>query len=148
MAIFGGIAFVGMILGRLGQADPIAWTILAADPTPLSPLFPLSAGAILLLAHVLVEYRRGNLAKDLKIPFEKFLKEQRWIPKGIVTGGQRVEIDANVNSAREEVEKKGRPGDMVEVSYGVPHVAYFGIGYLIYLVYLLVFAPQVLQSVP
>jgi len=148
MLIFGGIALVGTLLGRLGQADPIAWTILAADPSQLSPLFPLAAGAILLLGHILVENHNGNLRGGLTISLEKFLKEQCWIPRALVTDGERVEVDQDVNLAREDVVKKARPSSMVEVSYGVPHVAYFGIGYAIYLVYLLVFSPHTIAMIP
>jgi Flp pilus assembly protein protease CpaA len=148
MLIFGGIALVGTLLGRLGQADPIAWTILAADPSQLSPLFPLGAGAILLMGHILVEARKGNLKKDLTIPLDRFLKEQCWIPRAIVTDQGRVEVDQDVNVAREDVVKKAKQGSMVEVSYGVPHVAYFGIGYAVYLAYLVVFSPQTIMMIP
>jgi Flp pilus assembly protein protease CpaA len=148
MAVFGGIALTGTLLGRLGQADPIAWTILAADPSQLSPLFPLAVGAILLLGHVAVEYRKGNLRGDLTIPVARFLKEQCWIPKVIISGDERIQVDSDVNVAREDAQKNAKPGSMVEVSYGVPHVAYFGIGYAIYLVYLLIFSPQTILMIP
>ena len=50
--------------------------------------------------------------------------------------------------AREEVEASGKPGARVEVKYGVPTVAYLGVGYVIYLAYLLIFNYSAFASLP
>jgi len=59
-----------------------------------------------------------------------------------------VEVSGDVNVAREEVEAANKPGASVEVKYGVPTVAYLGVGYVIYLVYLLAFNYSVFASLP
>ena len=53
-----------------------------------------------------------------------------------------------MNVAREEVEAANSPGAQVEVKYGVPTVAYLGIGYVAYIAYLLLFNYQVSASLP
>lgn len=139
IGLVGGIGLAFAYFGAIGQADAIAIAFVAADPFPLSPIPPLVAAAVVALTHIGYEYASGNARGGLKIPMERFLKEQRWIPKAIVADGVRTKVDSDVNVAREEVEAKQTPGAMVEVGYGVPTVAYLGIGYLSYLVYLLVF---------
>lgn len=136
-----GLIAVGFTYrGAVGQADAIALVFLAADPYRLSPIIPLFAAAALALSHIGYEYAVGNARGGLSIPIERFLKEQSWIPKAVVADGDRVEVNRDVNVAREEVEAKQKPGAMVEVSYGVPTVAYLGVGYVVYLAYLIVFA--------
>jgi Flp pilus assembly protein protease CpaA len=148
IALVGGIALAFTYLGGIGQADAIAMAFIAADPYELSPLLPLFAGAVVAVAHIVYEYAIGNAKGERVIPMEQFLKEQRWIPKAIVSEGTRTEVNPDVNVARDEVEAADKPGAQVEVRYGVPTVAYLGIGYLVYLVYLVAFNTSVFSSLP
>lgn len=139
LGLIGGIALFFAYLGAVGQADSIALVFLAADPYQFSPILPLIGAAAVALGHIGYEAVRGNAGGSKTIPIERFLKEQKWIPEAVITDGVRVEADSDVNVARDEVETKQKPGAMVEVKYGVPTVAYLGIGYVAYLVYLLIF---------
>lgn len=141
LAIVGGVALAFVFLGGVGQADAIGLALLAADPYPLSPVIPLIGAAVVAGAHIGYEFIIGNARGVKSIPLEKFLKEQRWIPRAIVADGVRTEVSNDVNDAREEVEAKAKPGASVEVRYGVPTVAYLGVGYIGYLALLLVFSP-------
>jgi Flp pilus assembly protein protease CpaA len=146
--LIGGMAIGFALLGGIGQADGIAVAFIAADPYVLSPLAPLFATAVVALAHIGYEFARGNARGVKTIPMEQFLKEQRWIPKAIVSEGARTEVSSDVNVAREEVEQANNPAASVEVKYGVPTVAYLGIGYIVYLVYLVVFNYAAFASLP
>ena len=137
--LIGGIAFVFTYLGGIGEADAIAIAFVAADPYKVSPLPTLFATAFVALGHIGYEYAVGNAKGAKLIPMKQFLREQRWIPKAIVSDGSKTPVNSDVNVAREEVEASGKPDAMVEVSYGVPTVAYLGIGYVVYLVYMIVF---------
>jgi hypothetical protein len=148
VVLVGGIALAFTFLGGIGQADAIAMAFVAADPYALSPIAPLFASAAVALAHIGYEFAIGNARGGHTIPMEQFLREQRWIPKAILSDGTRVEVNSDVNVAREEVEAANKPGAQVEVRYGVPTVAYLGIGYVAYLVYLLVFNFSTFVSLP
>jgi len=148
LALVGGIALAFTFLGGIGQADAIALVFIAADPYSLSPIFPLFGSAVVALVHIGYEYLAGNAGRDITVPMEKFLREQRWIPKAVVSDGVRTEVSRDVNDAREEVQALNRPDASVEVSYGVPTVAYLGIGYVAYLAYLLIFSTQAFYSLP
>ena len=148
IALIGGIAIGFSLLGGIGQADGIAIAFVAADPYALSPLAPLFATAAVALVHIGYELATGNARGVKTIPMAQFLGEQRWIPKAIVTDEGRREVSSDVNVAREEVEAADKPGAAVEVKYGVPTVAYLGLGYVIYLTYLLVFNYPVFASLP
>ena len=148
IALIGGIAVAFAFLGGIGQADGIAIAFVAADPYVLSPIAPLVATAAVALVHIGYEFAVGNARGGRTIPMEQFLKEQRWIPKAMVSGGSRTEVSGDVNVAREEVEAANEPGAMVDVRYGVPTVAYLGIGYVIYLVYMLAFNYSAFVSLP
>jgi Flp pilus assembly protein protease CpaA len=148
LALIGGIALVFALLGAVGQADSIALVFIAADPYQLSPILPLVCGAAVALGHIGYEVASGNAWGLKTIPIERFLKEQKWIPEAVIADGVREEVNSDVNVARDEVESNQKPGAMVEVKYGVPTVAYLGIGYIIYLFYLLVFNQAVLVSLP
>ena len=137
IVLIGGIAMAFAFLGGIGQADGIAIAFVAADPYALSPLAPLFATAAVALVHIGYEYAVGNARGGRTIPMEQFLREQRWIPKAVVSDGSRTEVSSDVNVAREEVEAANRPGAMVDVRYGVPTVAYLGVGYVIYLAYMI-----------
>ena len=147
IALIGGFGLAFAFLGGIGQADAIAMAFIAADPYTLSPLLPLFAGAAVAATHIAYEYSIGN-GKTKTVTMETFLKEQRWIPKAIVDGETRTEVSSDVNVARDEVEAVNNPGAQVEVKYGVPTVAYLGVGYVIYLAYLLLFNYQVFASLP
>jgi hypothetical protein len=148
LALIGGIALVFAFLGAVGQADSIALVFIAADPYQLSPILPLVCGAAVALGHIGYKVAIGNAWGSKTIPIERFLKEQKWIPEAVIADGVREEVNSDVNVARDEVESSHKPGAMVEVKYGVPTVAYLGIGYIAYLVYFLVFNQAVLLSLP
>ncbi len=148
IGLVGVIALSFTFFGAVGQADAIALVFLAADPDRISPILPLFAAAAVALVHIGYEYAVGNARGGLTVPIERFLREQRWIPKAIVAEGVRTEVSRDVNVARDEVEASQKPGSMVEVGYGVPTVAYLGVGYLAYLVYLLAFNQAVFYSLP
>ena len=148
LALVGGVALVFVLLGGVGQADAIGLALIAADPYQLSPVLPLLGGALIAVGHIGYEFLVGNARGVKTVPFEKFLKEQRWIPKAIVAGGVRTEVSKDVNDAREEVEAKAKPGESVEVSYGVPTVAYLGVGYVGFLVLLVILDPHAFLTLP
>ena len=148
VGLVGGIALVFVLFGFVGEADGIAMAVLAADPYYLSPIPALFATAVVALGHIGYEYANGNAKGGKVIPIEIFLKEQRWIPKAVITDGVRKEVDPDVNVARDEVERNQTPGSSVEVAYGVPTVAYLGIGYVAFIAYLLIFDPSSFFSLP
>jgi Flp pilus assembly protein protease CpaA len=148
VALLGGLALAFAYFGAVGQADAIAIAFVAADPYPPSPLLPLFATAAVALVHIGYEFIAGNAKGTKAIPMEQFLKEQRWIPKAILTEGGRTEVSSDVNVAREEVEAAKEPGASVEVKYGVPTVAYLGVGYVAYLAYMIVFNYATFASLP
>ncbi len=148
VALIGGIALAFAFFGGIGQADAIAIAFVAADPYFFSPLAPLFATSAVALVHIGYEFAAGNARGGRTIPMEQFLKEQRWIPKAIVSDGTRTEVSSDVNVAREEVVAASKPGAMVDVRYGVPTVAYLGAGYVIYLLYLLAFNYPAFAGLP
>jgi hypothetical protein len=148
VVLVGGIALAFAFFGGIGQADAIIIAFVAADPYPLSPIPALFAGGAIALVHIAYEYSVGNAKGGQVIPIDKFLTEQRWIPKALVKDGVRTEVNRDVNLAREEVEQKQSPGAMVEVAYGVPTAAYLGLGYATFLVYLVVFNLNAFVSLP
>lgn len=148
IGLLGGIALAFTLYGAIGQADAIALVLFAADPNPSSPILPLVGAAVLALSHIGYEVATGEARGTKIITIERFLHEQKWIPKAIITEGVKVEVDRDVNVAREEVAVKQRPGATVEVTYGVPTVAYLGAGYVGYLAYLIVFNPSLFVALP
>jgi len=146
--MIGGIALVFTYFGGIGQADAIALAFVGADPYPISPIEALLATAVVALAHIAYEFAVGNARGAKTIPMSQFLREQRWIPKAMVEGGTRTEVDSDVNVARDEVEAANKPDAQVEVRYGVPTVAYLGVGYVAYLVYLFAFNYPIFASLP
>ena len=148
VALVGAVALAFTYFGAVGQADAIALTVIAADPNPASPILPLVGTAIVAAAHIGYQYAVGNARGTKTIPIQKFLKEQRWIPKAIISDGVRTEVSNDVNVARDEVTAKSSESSMVEVTYGVPTVAYIGIGYTAYLLYLVIFATHIFLSLP
>lgn len=147
LVLIGGVALGFTFFGYVGQADGIAIALIAADPYTLSPILPLMAAAVVALGHIGYEFGRGNV-KAKTISMSQFLREQCWIPKAIIADGTRIEVSSDVNSAREEVEAANKPDAMVEVRYGVPTVAYLGVGYAAYVVYLLAFSFAVFTALP
>lgn len=148
VALVGAISLVFVLLGYMGQADGIAFAFIAADPFLLSPIPPLFGTAVVALLHIGYQYAWGSGKGTQTIPIEKFLKEQKWIPKAVITDGNKKELDRDVNVARDLVAKDHVAGSLVEVTYGVPTVAYLGLGYLAYLVYLLLFNPATFFALP
>ena len=148
IGLVGGIGLAFAIYGAVGEADAIAMALIASDPNPVSPILPLIGAAVVAVGHIGYEFARGNARGTRTIPMERFLREQKWIPKAIVSGGRRTEVDRDVNVAREEVAAKVSPDALVEVSYGVPTVAYLGAGYIGYLAFLILFVPGTFASLP
>ncbi|TLX97022.1 MAG: prepilin peptidase [Thaumarchaeota archaeon] len=138
------LGFVALIVvvatwyGTLGQADLIAFVVVGADPAPLSLTLTLGAAAVALAAHIGYLYRKGQIGRSLEIPVSQFEKEWKWIPKAVISAGVRTEVGRDVNEAREEALAKAVEGSTVEVKYGVPTVAYLGLGYFAFLVYALI----------
>jgi hypothetical protein len=108
------VAFVGLValaftfFGAIGQADAIALVLVAGDPNPASPLLPLIGTALAAAAHIGYQYAVGNARGTKTIPIQKFLDEQRWIPKAVISDGVRSEVSNDVNVAREEVSSKSK----------------------------------------
>ena len=148
LALVAVAALVFTMLGGIGQADAIALVLISADPYNLSPIFPLLGAAAVMAIHIGYEFLVGNARGTKTIPMEKFLREQRWIPKAILSDGTRKEVSKDVNKARDEVEASNKQGALVEVTYGVPTVAYLGVGYVAYLVWMLLFNQAVFFSLP
>jgi hypothetical protein len=146
--IIGGIAFAVTFFGYVGQADSIAFVLVVADPTPLAPLPVLFAIAAVSLSHIAYLYIAGLTGKDKVISIQQFKAEARWIPKAVVVGGVRRDVEDDVNFSREEVDKITDESATVEVQYGVPTVAYIAVGYVIYIVYLAIFQTHILTSLP
>jgi len=125
-------------LGQIAAADVIALVVVFADPYAFSMLPIFFATLAFLIGHVLYNRLKG-IPRKTTIPVEQFLKEQNWIPLATLKDGKRTEIDEGLDSARDRVEENHEPGSMIEVEYGIPTVAYLGLGYFAYLVYILVF---------
>ena len=148
------LGFVALIVvvatwyGTLGQADLIAFVVVGADPAPLSLTLTLGAAAVALAAHVGYLYRKGQIGRSLEIPVSQFEKEWKWIPKAVISAGVRTEVGRDVNEAREEALAKAVEGSTVEVKYGVPTVAYLGLGYFAFLVYALISNFQLFLTFP
>lgn len=148
VGLVGAVALAFTYFGAIGQADAIALVFVAADLNPASPIIPLIGTAAAAGVHIGYQYAVGN-AKGVKtIPVQKFKEEQRWIPKAVISDGVRAEVSDDVNLAREEVSLKSKEGSLVEVTYGVPTVAYLGVGYLMYVLYLVLFATRTFVALP
>lgn len=152
--IIGKILLVGILmllftkLGSIGEADAIAFVLITADPYLFSPAAPLLATSAVASVHIAYLFAKKYAGRDIQISLEQFKKEPRWIPKAIVRGGVRTEMPANVNISREEVVAQGKDGDLVDVRYGVPTVAYLGVGYVIFLACLVLFDPSGFLALP
>jgi len=148
VVLLGGIGFVMVYFGMLGEADMIALVFFAADPYSLGVFFAIIGAIVVLVPHIGYVYLTGEGRGTHVIPISRFLTEQKWIPKATVLDGVRQEVDSDVNKAREEVESRQTERMQVEVVYGVPDVLYFGLGYIIYLVYLVLFNYGLFSSLP
>ena len=146
--LIGGMAFVMVYFGMLGEADLIALVFFAADPYVFGVFFALIGAVVVLVPHLAYVMLRGEGRGSHLIPVSQFLREQKWIPKATMVDGVRHEVDSDVNRAREEVEGLQKEGMQVEVVYGVPDVLYFGLGYVLYIAYLVLFNYAVFSSLP
>jgi hypothetical protein len=146
IALIGGVALAFGFLGVVGQADAIALVALSADPYVASPVTALVAVAVVALVHIGYEFATGEARGVKSMSLERFQHEQKWIPKAFIADGTRHEVGRDVNDARDEV--KGGPGTVVEAIYGVPTVAYVGIGYLVYLLYMVTLNQAAFISLP
>jgi hypothetical protein len=146
--LIGGMAFVMVYFGMLGEADLIALVFFAADPYVFGVLFALIGAVIVLVPHLAYVMLTGEGRGSHVIPVSQFLREQKWIPRATMVDGVRQEVDSDVNKAREEVEGLQKEGMQVEVVYGVPDVLYFGLGYILYLGYLVLFNYALFSSLP
>ena len=148
LAVVGVIAFLVTRFGYLGEADGIAFVLLVAQPTILDLLVLFFAIAVVALSAIGYLYITGLAGKDKTIPIRQFRSEARWIPKAVIVGGVNREVDKNVNVSREEVEKETDESAMVVVQYGVPNIEYMAVGFLVYIVFLAIFEPQTLVTLP
>jgi hypothetical protein len=146
--LIGGMAFVMVYFGMLGEADLIALVFFAADPYVFGVLFALIGAVIVLVPHLAYVLLTGEGRGSHVISVSQFLREQKWIPRATIMDGVRHEVDSDVNKAREEVEGLQKEGMQVEVVYGVPDVLYFGLGYILYLAYLILFNYALFSSLP
>ena len=151
ITLIGVIAFVFTWFGFIGQADAIALTLISSDPAPYAPIPVLVATGVVAIVHIGYLFVTGTANKPHLISIEEFRKEPKWIPKALVVKGERKEISNDVNVSRDlaegHVDAQGSDA-MVEVQYGVPQVAYITVGFVIYLVYLLLFQPGLLTATP
>lgn len=147
VAIIGGIAIGFTLYGALGQADAIALVVLAFDPYLISPLLIFVAAASVALMHIAYIFisKKGGTKV---ITIEQFKMEEHWIPRAIIVSGKKVVVNKDVNKAREEVLQQASEDTLVEVTYGVPTVAYLAAGYISYLVYLALFNYSTFLSLP
>lgn len=148
VGVIGALAFVITYYGFVGQADGIAFILLVAGTTPFGLLPAFTAVAIAVAACIGYLYISGQVGKPKVIPLAQFKKEQKWIPKAIIIGDKRRDVEKDVNVSRETVEEISEENATVEVQYGVPTVAYLAIGYMIYLVYLAIFQGGTLLGLP
>ena len=146
--LIGGMAFVMVYFGMLGEADLIALVFFAADPYAFGVFFAIIGAVIVLVPHLAYVLLTGEGRGSHVTSVSQFLREQKWIPKATIMGGVRHEVDSDVNKAREEVEGLQKEGMQVEVVYGVPDVLYFGLGYVLYLAYLVLFNYSLFSSLP
>jgi hypothetical protein len=152
ITLIGVIAFAFTWFGFIGQADAIALTLIASDPTPFAPIPVLLATGVVALAHIGYLYAKGTARSHL-ITLKEFQTQAKWIPKALVVNGVRREITNDVNVSRELTEEHATAGPedattMVEVQYGVPQVTYIAAGFVAYLVYLGIFQPHLLTAFP
>lgn len=148
LALFGGMAFFFVYTGRLGEADLIGMVFFVADPYPAELLYALVGSLIVIVPHLVYLVATGSASGSKVIPIERFLKEQKWVPKATILSGVRTEVSPDVNDAREEVESRKQEGMDVEVTFGTPTLAYLGFGYIAYVVYLIVFSTSVFYALP
>jgi Flp pilus assembly protein protease CpaA len=148
VVLLGGLGFAMVYFGTLGEADLIALVFFAADPYVFGVFFAIIGAVVVLVPHLAYVFLTGEGRGSHVIPVSRFLNEQKWIPRATVVDGVRHEVDSDVNKAREEVEGIQKEGMMVEVVYGVPDVLYFGLGYILYLAYLVLFNYGLFSSLP
>jgi len=153
IVLIGVIAFAFTWFGFVGQADAIALALIASDPTPYAPIPVLLGTGVVAIAHIGYLYVTGTAGKSQLVSLEEFRKQAKWIPKALVINGVRREITNDVNVSRELAEEHATAGQedaatMVEVQYGVPQVTYIAAGFVVYLVYLLIFQPGLLFALP
>ncbi len=152
ITLIGVIAFVFTWFGFVGQADAIALTLIASDPSPYAPIPVLVATGAVAIGHIAYLYVSGK-AKAHLITLDEFRSQAKWIPKALVVNGVRREITNDVNVSRELAEEHANAGPqdsttMVEVQYGVPQVSYIAAGFVAYLVFLAIFQPGLLTAFP
>ena len=93
IGIIGGIALVIARYGFVGEADGIAFVLVVADPAPLAPLPVLFAIAAVALTHIGYLFATGMAGKNKVISISQFKREARWIPKAVIVGGEKREVD-------------------------------------------------------
>ena len=146
LGLISAIAIAFTKYGSIGQADAIALVVVSADPSPLSPMPPLIATGAIALIHIGYLYLTGQVGKPIIIPLSRFKAEAKWIPKAEIRGEVKTSVVKDVNVSRDSVEALSGDDVLIEVQYGVPTVAYIGTGYFAYLVYLLIFQPDMLLN--
>ena len=134
--------------GVVGEADLIVLFFFFADPYALGFFVAAILAAVVILAHLVYRIARKEAIGTTTIPIGQFLREPFWVPIAMIQNGLRVEVESDVNVAREQVEAKQQTGMMVEVKYGTPTAAYLGIGYILYVVGLVLFSYTAFATVP
>lgn len=151
-AILVAIKGVPLITGNRaltsGDADLIALILIALDPLFLTMLVtPLLAGVGMAFT-VAYLYVRKEWPGKSTVSADRFKREYKWIPVAIISGDRKTEIDEDVNRGRELVEETLKETDRVEVTYGLPNVTFWAIGYVAFLVGLALFYPRLFASTP
>jgi Flp pilus assembly protein protease CpaA len=134
--------------GAVGEADLIALAFFFADPYLWSFFFAMVGVAVVMGSHIVYRLLKSRPIRTVVIPVDQFVREPFWVPVATIFDGMREEVSADVNFAREEVEAKKKEGMLVEAKYGTPTLAYYGIGYILYLLALLAFNYSLFASLP
>jgi hypothetical protein len=147
LLIFVPLLVVTWAFMRFGQADLIALVLIAFDPYLQSLLYTVVGFGVAFAAHAAWLVRHGLWPGKRVMQYSDFKRDHRWIPRALIEGERRVELSSDVNRAFDEVQATSG-AQRVEVEYGVPQVAYIAVGYVSYVVYLLLFSPGVLSAFP
>lgn len=148
LALAGFLVVVLYYLGIVGQADLIALVFFFSDPYPWSFFFAMLGVAAVMGGHMLTRALRRQPIFKATMPVDQFMREPHWVPSAVIFDGKREAIGRDVNFAREEVQSKRKEGMLVEAKYGTPTLAYYGIGYICYLVLLALLSYPVFAALP
>ena len=148
LGLAGFLVVVLYFLGIVGQADLIALVFLFSDPYPWSFFYAMIGVAAVMGGHMVTRILRLEPVTKVTMPIERFEREPHWVPSAVVVDGRREDVSRDVNVAREEVLAKRKDGMMVEARYGTPTLAYYGLGYIVYLALLVILSYPTFAALP